>query len=475
MEYKGSKWRKWDLHVHTPISIHQDYGGDNETVWEKYVTQLETLTNYSVIGVNDYFTIDGFKKLNILKKSGRLKKIILFPVIELRVRAFGSLGADDPWKRVNLHVIFDNQEIEKIETQFLSQLKFDYSNFTKHGLTRENIIEFGNSVIEGIPIDKRNGTSPLSCGFNNLNFDHREICSLLEKSGLNYLIAIGKAEWDTMRWDASIAEKKDIVERSHLMFTAAPDVIAHKKSDKKLKKEGIKIPLLDCSDAHSFFDEKDKNEKLIKDRLGNCNTWIKADKTFEGLKQIVYEPNCRLFIGEQQPILPPRRIDILNINFPSDAIIVRREDRISTDKFADFCLRGSREIYFSPFFTCLIGGRGAGKSTILNIIAKKLGHDDSFFDTNILRSAIGFDSLKDIKDLSNFIKIDGTTEIEYISQNEIEDFAKDKEKLTNAIYTRLAQNSNIDFKNYENKIEQNISEITKQLKDVNNVNSDLKY
>ena len=64
MQYRGSKWRKWDLHVHTPISIHQEYGGDTDSVWEKYVNQLEALTQpYSVIGVNDYFTIEGYKKL----------------------------------------------------------------------------------------------------------------------------------------------------------------------------------------------------------------------------------------------------------------------------------------------------------------------------------------------------------------------------------------------------------------------------
>ena len=469
MKYRGSKWRKWDLHVHTPISIHQEYGGDTDDVWKKYVDQLEALAQpYSVMGVNDYFTIEGYKKLNIFKKEGRLEKVVLFPVIELRVRAFGSLSATDPWKRVNLHVIFDNQQIEKIETQFLNLLKIDYASiFNIVGLTRENIIEFGKCIINETPENKRSGQSPLSVGFSNLNFDHRDVYELLEKSGLNYLIAIGKAEWDALRWDASIAEKKDIVKRSHLMFTAAADVNAHKKSFDKLKMEGISIPLLDCSDAHTFSDEKDRNDNLIKDRLGNCYTWIKADKTFEGLKQIIHEPQSRLFIGEQQPVPPPRRIDVLRISFPVDTIISRKEDKSSIDKSADFCLRGNHEIYFSPFFTCLIGGRGAGKSTILNIIAKKIGHNDSFFEANILRSHLNTEALKDIQEIETYIEIDHTSEIEYISQNEIEDFAKDKEKLTTAIYDRLSQISELDFKPYESKIEKNILEVTKQLKDIN--------
>ena len=57
MSYKGSEWRKWDLHVHTPISINQHYGGDRDDVWEKYVSQLEKLSeNYPI--VIDLFYVD---------------------------------------------------------------------------------------------------------------------------------------------------------------------------------------------------------------------------------------------------------------------------------------------------------------------------------------------------------------------------------------------------------------------------------
>ena len=470
MEYIGSKWRKWDLHVHTPISIKQEYGGNEENSWIKFVEQIENLKEpYSVIGVNDYFTIEGYKKLKEFQNQGKLQKIILFPLIELRVRTFGNLGAEDPWRRVNMHILFDNKDVEKIETQFLNLLKFDYTTFSKTGLTRENIIEFGNNLIQAIPENKRNGASPLDMGFSSLNFDHREVCTLLEQSGLNYLIAIGKAEWDAMRWDGSIAEKIDIIERSHFVFTSAANVNAHQKSKNALNQQGYNIPLLDCSDAHTFSDKTDSKNNPIKDRLGNCFTWIKADKTFEGLRQVIYEPASRLFINENKPIPPPRKIDFLKIDFPNDTTIIRNDDRHSPDKAAEFCLRGSREIHFSPYFTCIIGGRGAGKSTILNIIAKKLGHDDSFFKKNILCSLHNSDIPKEIKELENYVSIEGTGEIEYISQNEVELFAEDKEKLTTAIYDRLSQKSDKDFLPFESKIEKNISLINKQLKDISTI------
>ena len=52
----------------------------------------------------------------------------------------------------------------------------------------------------------------------------------------------------------------------------------------------------DCSDAHCFSDNI-----AIKDRLGNCKTWIKADTTFEGLKQILFEPEDRVRVQSTKP------------------------------------------------------------------------------------------------------------------------------------------------------------------------------
>jgi hypothetical protein len=61
---RGSLWRKWDLHVHTPYSIHQQYGaGENDEIWEKFISDLENLpSDFKVLGINDYIFLDGYKK-----------------------------------------------------------------------------------------------------------------------------------------------------------------------------------------------------------------------------------------------------------------------------------------------------------------------------------------------------------------------------------------------------------------------------
>lgn len=87
MSGRGSEWRIWDLHVHTPASIKQHYGPNDEETWERFVSDLEALNpDISVIGVNDYLFLDGYKRLLDYKKKGRLPNIqLLLPVIELRL------------------------------------------------------------------------------------------------------------------------------------------------------------------------------------------------------------------------------------------------------------------------------------------------------------------------------------------------------------------------------------------------------
>jgi len=77
MSSKGSEWNKWDLHIHTPSSINQSYGKDNDDAWEQYISELEKLPKeFKVIGINDYLFLDGYEKVIKFKNSGRLPNIV---------------------------------------------------------------------------------------------------------------------------------------------------------------------------------------------------------------------------------------------------------------------------------------------------------------------------------------------------------------------------------------------------------------
>lgn len=69
---RGSTWRKWDLHVHTPASIVHNYGGNDP--WAQFIDDLETLPpEFKVIGINDYIFVDGYKRVLQERADGRLK------------------------------------------------------------------------------------------------------------------------------------------------------------------------------------------------------------------------------------------------------------------------------------------------------------------------------------------------------------------------------------------------------------------
>lgn len=173
---KGAEWRKWDLHVHTPYSICQKFGADDEMTWEKYITDLEALPGeFSVVGINDYLFLDGYQKLrDEQENNSRLQNLKLFPVVEFRIEKFAGVEFGG-LKRINLHVIFSNElSIETIKSQFLNTLEQSYTlesgkKWTR-AITKESVSDLGASIKSTVPSEKlaSYGTD-LNEGFNNLN------------------------------------------------------------------------------------------------------------------------------------------------------------------------------------------------------------------------------------------------------------------------------------------------------------------
>lgn len=126
----GSTWKKWDLHIHihSPSSIVQNYGGNSDAAWEAFLADLERLPpEFKVIGINDYIFIEGYERVRKAKREqGRLKNIdLILPVVELRLDKFAGVVTKDEhgnysqsdWNRINLHVIFDELDPEVIRAK----------------------------------------------------------------------------------------------------------------------------------------------------------------------------------------------------------------------------------------------------------------------------------------------------------------------------------------------------------------------
>lgn len=365
---RGSKWRKWDLHVHTPASIIQSFKANgNDDIWETYIKDIENLPEeIQVIGINDYIFIDGYKKILEYKSKGRLSNILLIlPVIEFRIKKFAG---HNQFKRINLHIIFsDEVKPEIIQAQFLNGLSAKYSltpglqsGITWGGLiTPESLTDLGRQIKASVPADKlQKYSSDLEEGFNNLNCDESEIISFLESSTYfkdKFLIAIGKTEWDSFSWnDNSIAEKKDAINKCHIVFTSSESIAAFYKSQEKLTQQNVNNLLLDCSDAHH------NSSTTMKDRIGKCYTWIKADPTFEGLKQILHERE-RIYIGEKPELI--NRIEINPTKFIENISITKIPESTLTETWFD-----GLNISLNAGLVAIIGNKGNGKSALADII-----------------------------------------------------------------------------------------------------------
>jgi len=449
----GSIWRKWDLHTHTKNTNKNDQFASSSLDDFFFLFFKKAFdNNVEGIGITDYFSIDNYLKAveyvneidqKLTEQGDKLfsdeeivfiNNIFLFPNVELRM-----LPCTGVEKLINIHCLFNPEYVHDLTNDFFNTLE-NQDNFK---MNRQGMIAYGKSLKPQLT----NDDAAFKEGVNNFAIDIKTIKSILDKNQKfrdNTIIAVSNSNRDgnsglqkhykLFGGDESSLDgvRKTIYKISNVVFSANPkdikyflgerlDSIADVTKEQKLEERktvlferGSYKPCIVGSDAHK------------EDELFSKNTWIKSDKTFEGLKQIIFEPKHRVFIGADAPINPFVRIDKVKFDFPTDASF---ENEV-------FCLAGKREINFSPNFTCLIGGRGTGKSTILNLIHEKLkpGENKFFQSKKIKDQSSKFISIK------SSVKIDDDLDekyVEFLSQNEVEEFAQDYQKLTSAVYSRI--------------------------------------
>lgn len=391
---RGSEWRKWDLHVHTPASIIQEYKkGDETDVWARYFKELESLPcDIKVLGINDYWFLDGYTKVKEYKDNGGLSNIdLILPVIEFRLRDY--VGSNK-LNKINYHIIFSNElEVNDIEREFLH--RFEMSEFENRSLSRENLISFGEKIKKETPFDKKATlpSSDLEIGFNNFTIQLDRINELLKKEYLQdkFIRVIGQTEWNDFRWDGSPSDKKSLINGCDFVFSASPTIENARKSQISLTKQGVNDTLLHCSDAHEFY-TKVYTSKV----LGHCFNWIKSNPTFEGLKQVIHEPN-RIKISEFNP------------SQKNSYQVIKEIKLIDNGE-----LFGNQTIGLNQDLNSIIGGKSSGKSLLLYHLAKAIMSHEKFAT---LSSSEGFQRYEDLPQFElEVIWLDG--HISKLSENE---------------------------------------------------------
>ncbi|WRD58536.1 AAA family ATPase [Helicobacter pylori] len=398
---KGSSWHKWDLHVHTPYThLNKAYQCSEEDFIQKLCT-----SEIDCIGLTNYFKFD--EEEFDLKEKIEERGIKVF--YNLEVRLDYQNNKDDC---LDFHIIFSDEVSKQEIDNFLRNADANVGG-TKKKLANLEKDDFKKAIV---------------------NFD--QLLECLEEESLNlmgkYLLGFLSRGHGTSR---SSSNYEKIAKKSHFLIHSSSKQENLKEDRKSWLKENK--PLLQSSDAHK------------EDSIGKKYTWIKTEKTFEGLKQIIYEPETRVSIDEKKPQDPLHKIDCVRLCFDGEVKITNEKGD------APFCYAGfDQKLYFSPNFTCVIGGRGSGKSTLLQLIASKL------YDKSLVKG------LKH-ETIQKCIEIQPDTDIvdsvEYLAQNEVEEFATNVSKFTEAIFNRIDSKSSGNLKELENQIIENIKKFDEQI------------
>lgn len=477
---RGSEWRKWDLHVHTKGTNKNDqFASQSMDDFFEVFFRKAIEKNIKAIGITDYFTIDNYKKALVYvslidnkldidglpvftqEEKEYIKKIFIFPNVELRMMP--STGVE---KLINIHCIFNPEYISHLDNDFFNTV----DNQDRYKMNRSGIIAYGKTLNPNVTDEN----VLFKEGLNNFVVDPKTIKELLDKNKNfrdNVLIVVSNSSndgnsglqkhYDLFEGESGALDgvRKTIYYISDAIFSTNQKDIKYflgKRLDEKpeatldektteieqviLERGGLK-PCLVGSDAH-------KEEDLF-----NRYTWIKADLNFQGLKQIIYEPEQRVKIQENKPDFKEEKFVIDEVKFLSNHNKFRTEP-----------------IKFNTNLNVIIGGKSSGKSILLYNIAKTLLADRTILKNDNPPQNYKYDfgedfdfEVKMISGVSQSIKrLDDSpsilSEIKYIPQNYLSKLAEPENKKGNELL-KLVRGLLLEDEDYKQKYQEFINRV----------------
>ena len=351
---RGSEWRKWDLHMHTPYTFKNTYNCSDNDFIDRLINK-----EIKVIGLTNYFKFDN-KEFELAKKLED-KGIKVFLNLEIRL---DYQNKDDDC--LDIHIIFNSSVNQEQIDKLLHNLTVNIKGLSKKCIDLKSEEDFRYAVI---------------------NFDH--LLEVLNDDSLNikaqFLIGFlsrGKGNARSSSNYEKLAKKADFLIHSS---DNTINIIEDRKFWLNYRK-----PLLQSSDTHNLLD------------IGFKFTWIKTDPTFEGLKQVIYEPKDRVKIQDNNP----------NEDFPKQVFseIKIKETEIFSDSNVKF---KQQNIPLNSNLITIIGGRGTGKSLLLDCISKVFNKSNKRAE-NI--------SIQNDDFIVEFTKFDGTQKDYKIQDDNVLDY-----------------------------------------------------
>lgn len=383
---RGSEWRQWDLHIHTPASFEWrgakfDRKNPDSAANKALVDEMINALNEAepeVFALMDYWTFDGWfalKRRLAEPEAPKLKKTV-FPGIELRLAA--------PMRgRLNAHVLFSNELDDQILKDFLAHLRIALID---RPLSDAALISFAREAPVGLL--KPHGIKPeqIAVDDEQAYIAGAKIIELTCESYKEAITkvpddqAIGFMPYDTndglsdVKWTEHYAYFLGLVRCSPIFESRNLDVrsafVGEETPGNAKFYSGIRQGLNDVSrlvvagsDAHCFVGILGSNDRRgYGDFPSDKKTWIKADPTFRGLQQAIREPAKRSYIG----VTPPKLEHIAgNKTYFIDHVVISKVEGspLTSHWLGDVCLPLSSDL------VAIIGNKGSGKSALADVIA----------------------------------------------------------------------------------------------------------
>lgn len=440
---RGSIWRKWDLHIHSPKTrLASNYKGSSIADFCNKVKEQEL----SAIGLTNYYLFEE-DELEEVKKH--LEGILVLPNLEFRINDKNKDG-----EYINIHVIFNPEVDSDTLLDIMNRVVINNIPDENIYLSRANLKEYDESEIT-VSLD-----------------DLKKILSQHLRPVEDYLIGACPTGYGNFRPNNSqrfinLATKID--KMCHFMFgnEGNREFYLNQDPEEARIKLGLSpIPVFKGSDAHKLDD------------IGSCFTWIKADPTYEGLKQALYEPEARVKIQENNPEknFTKLRIDSIEISDSEGFPIVNQIVPLNRD------------------LVCVIGGRGSGKSALLETTTFCFGKNKTsdyqdflsidgykpfveYFEAKGAKAVIGVKYADLDNNIDHFEKVlnqeseDNSNPILYLGQNQIEEIAGDRDKIHSLAFEAVIKNSSLsdEFGQVERSIDELETQFLKLNKEIDGI------
>ena len=368
---RGSEWRVWDLHFHTPSSYdYKDKSVTNEQLVDGLVNN-----GISVVAITDHYVMD-IDRIKDLQSIGKPKGLTVFPGIEF----CSELGGK---QAVHFIAIFSpNADLESIWTKIQGQCNLTPADIQQNG------------------------------GYESICCDFVPTCDLI--LNLDGIITVhgGSKANSIEEIKNNLLQKQELKRKLlsiyHPILDCGKPIDATNYKNIVFPNIGFDLPVIISSDNHD-----------IKDYHVKCKTWIKADCTFSGLKQVLYEPNQRVLLSEGYPEIKNSYSVIDKIELQQDGV-------------------WNQCIYLNSGLNAIIGGRSTGKSNLLSCIAANLTHSEKANHDDYINS------LKDsVKVVWKDNEVNKERKIDYLPQNYIYSLVDDKMELNNLLYKILLSDQSL--------------------------------